>query len=104
MSPEPEPEPPPARAWAAKEEEEPSPPPPSPSWESGGGARWRGCIMLIKRVGLRAGGCNAVSAGWERGLRGGGDGGCVQVLRALRAAVRCGLGWAARGDQHPVRS
>ncbi|KAM4752755.1 hippocampus abundant transcript-like protein 1 isoform 3-T3 [Cyanocitta cristata] len=58
MSPEPEPEPPPARARAAKEEEEP--PPPSPSWEGGGGAaRWGGCIMLVKRVGLTAGGCNA---------------------------------------------
>ncbi|XP_064259455.1 hippocampus abundant transcript-like protein 1 [Passer domesticus] len=64
MSPEPEPEPPPARDRAAKPEEPPPPPlpppPPSqPSWEGGGDARWGGCIMLRKRVGLTAGGCGA---------------------------------------------
>lgn len=101
MSPEPEPEPPPARARSAKEEqqeeEEPPPPPPSqPSWEGGGGARWGGCIMLVKRVGLTACGCGAVSAGWERRLRGGG--GCVRILPAPSAAVRCGLGRAARPE------
>lgn len=105
MSPEPEPEPPPAQNRAAKEEEQEPPPllpPPSQqSWEGGGGPRWGGCIMLVKRVGLTAGGCGAVSAGWERGLRGGG--GCVRILPALSAAVRCGLGRAARGCQ-PLRA
>lgn len=78
MSPEPEPElePPPARDRPVKEEEPPSPPSSQPSWAGGGGARWCGCIMLVKRVGLTAGGCGAVSAGWERGLRGAGGGCC----------------------------
>lgn len=97
MSPEPEREPPPARSRAPEEEEEEEPPPSQPSWEGGGGARWGGRIMLVKRVGLTACGCGAVSAQWERGLRGGG--GCVRTLPALRAAVHCRLGRAARGYQ-----
>ncbi|XP_027742095.1 hippocampus abundant transcript-like protein 1 isoform X2 [Empidonax traillii] len=56
----PEPEPPPAPAWQAEEDEEEPPPPPSSSSSSseggGGGARWGGCIMLVRRVGLKAGG------------------------------------------------
>ncbi|XP_054142533.1 hippocampus abundant transcript-like protein 1 isoform X1 [Melozone crissalis] len=64
MSPEPEPEPPPARDRAAKKKKKEEEPPPAsssqlPSWEGGDGARWGGCIMLGKRVGLTAGGGGA---------------------------------------------
>ncbi|KAJ7425382.1 Hippocampus abundant transcript-like protein 1 [Willisornis vidua] len=48
----PEPEPPPAPDREAEEEEEEPP----WSWVGGGGARWGICIMLMKKVGLKAGG------------------------------------------------
>ncbi|XP_052632907.1 hippocampus abundant transcript-like protein 1 isoform X2 [Harpia harpyja] len=56
MSPEPEPPPAPAREGDDEEVEAAvAPPPPPPSLSGGGGARRGGCIMLVKRVGLKAG-------------------------------------------------
>ncbi|KAM9586692.1 hippocampus abundant transcript-like protein 1 isoform 1-T1 [Morphnus guianensis] len=59
MSPEPEPPPAPAREGDDEEAEAvkaaAAPPLPPPSLSGGGGARRGGCIMLVKRVGLKAG-------------------------------------------------